>query len=563
MLRKQTRKDFFNTLSFKLIAGIFAVVIPMLVLLIYNNYQSRSSLQHQIENVHENMLRAYLNQADTQLTGAMSYNITMAFHDNDSQIAAFSGDEALSQYAQIRMKKSLNDKLYSANLIDGFFIILKSDSGKNTEMFVPAQTPDRQISGHIREYLEAADTQTNTNPYTGKVGWQEYSIDGVDYIINLAAYNDNILAGSYVDLAHLAEKLGGAEDGIGCYPLSAGIEADKNMRLVTVASKTAPFVIAEEVEENRFYASMPFMQRNLPWVTALLLLTIPLIILYVNLIAAAPLRRLTGAMRTIQSGDMDYRIPSRPAPSEVKIVNETFNGMISQLQQLKIAIYEEELKSQRAQLRNLQLQVRPHFLINSLNMVYNAIGSGDSALAKTLILHSVDYFRYMVKVDEDLVALYEEIDHVRSYLDIQTLRYPGSLSYSIDVDPMVNDMLIPPLIIQSIVENSMKYAIDPGETLEIKIDVQSYEIDYQPYACIRVSDTGRGFPEKMLEAINSGRRQGSDKGRRIGIQNVIRRIEILFKGQNSRRFYNDGGAVAQFDLPAFFPEESPPSEEEP
>jgi two-component system, sensor histidine kinase YesM len=226
--------------------------------------------------------------------------------------------------------------------------------------------------------------------------------------------------------------------------------------------------------------------------------------------------------------------------------------MMDTVQNLKINVYEEQIKVQKSQLRNLQLQINPHFLINSLNMVNNLLQNEDSATAKKLILHSVDYFRYMTKADNDFVPLYEEINHIKDYLDIQKIRYKDKFTYSINVNKLIEDMLIPPMLIQNFVENSIKYAIDMNKVIHLSVKVEYFEVDYYPYAKIVISDSGIGYPPDRLERLNSGKKPQHSLGGQIGIFNSIQRIKFLYQGKGNWKFYNDGGAVSEIILPALF-----------
>jgi two-component system sensor histidine kinase YesM len=226
--------------------------------------------------------------------------------------------------------------------------------------------------------------------------------------------------------------------------------------------------------------------------------------------------------------------------------------MMDTVQNLKINVYEEQIKVQKSQLRNLQLQINPHFLINSLNMVNNLIQNEDKSTAKQLILYSVDYFRFMAKADNDFVPLYEEINHIKDYLEIQMIRYKDKFTYSIHVNQLIEDMLIPPMLIQNFVENSIKYAIDMNKVIHLSVKVDYFEVDYYPYAKIVISDSGIGYPTDSLERINSGKKLKDSLGDHIGIFNSVQRIKILYHGKGNWKFYNDGGAVSEITLPALF-----------
>lgn len=558
--RKVSFKSMLGSLSFKLVASIYIILIPIIILLIYSNYQSRNTLMQQVEGARESLLRSYIDQVDAQLENSAAFSWRLAMSDTDVVQAAFSRNEASIQYARIRLQATLSDKAQANNLIDGYFVQLDDSRGNSTFLTAADSSADGGDRARVQAYMLEHAAEMVGDPYKDDTTWQECTLDGTGYLIQMVKFQDAVVAGGYVNLDRLQRRLAGvgADMGLRCLPagavegLSGGLEEGE--RLIAQTSERAPYALVEVVQQEVILDKLPFMQRYTQLATLFILLTIPLLFLLVYNIVTRPLMRLMGAMREIQKGNLDYRIQPYRTSTEIRVVNECFNNMIEQVQSLKIGIYEEELRSQRAQLRNLQLQIRPHFLINALNMLYNAVESGDLTLARQLILHSVDYFRYMVKVDEDLVSLQEEIAHVRTYLEIQSIRYMNRFSYNIEVDRLVEDMLVPPLMVQSFVENSMKYAIRLTEDVRIDIRVEAYEVDYQPYGRITIADTGPGYPPELLEKLNNNQPIAGGKGY-IGVRNVVRRLEIFFGKQAGWRFYNDGGAVSSFTLPARFAQE--------
>jgi two-component system sensor histidine kinase YesM len=301
--------------------------------------------------------------------------------------------------------------------------------------------------------------------------------------------------------------------------------------------------------------ALPFVQRYTVLISALLAMTIPLLLLLTRRIVAQPLGRLSAAMRRLHSGDFTFRLPSGKDSAEIELVNETFNSMAGQIQGLKIDIYERELMLQRSHLLNLKQQLRPHFLINSMNIIHSLLQTGEHDLARKLILHSTEYLRYLIKIDDDLVPLNDEIRHVETYLQIQQIRYPNRITYDITVDRLVSDMLIPPALLQNLVENSIKYAMRMDEHLHITVTVTAFEIEFYPYARIIVTDNGAGFPPDILPALNKGMEISETDSTHIGIQNSFRRLNLLFGNKSSLRLYNTDGAVCEITFPARFADE--------
>lgn len=560
MKHRITWKNIFQSLSVRLIGSMFIIIIPIITVLIFNNFASRNTLLSQIEDTHSNMLRSYLAQVDNQLKNAMTFSVSHAIYENDPMLMAYSSDEAAAQYARIRLQSTLDERILSDSFIDGYFAQIIMADGYTAQLFATNSASDSKDRVRIKGYLSENAALMDAPPFSSEWQWQTVALEGTHYLFQAAAYRGDILIGSYVNLGHLQRWFSAyePESTLLCQPadmldaLLAGRTAQE--RPIYQASETAPFFMAEIMNEEELLNALPFMQKYTIFVTVFLLLTLPLVLIVINQLITKPLLYMIGVMRRIQAGDLTSRIKQVSTSSEIRAVNTSFNCMIDQVEHLKIGIYEEQLKAQHAQLKTLQMQIRPHFLINALNMIYNAIQSKDTDTAKRLLLHSVDFFRYMVKVDADFVPLQEEIAHVHTYLEIQSIRYQEKFTYAMETDPMIADLLIPPLMLQTFAENFMKYVIGYAPTVHLRITVESFEVDFMPYARVRIADTGPGYPADQLALLNSGQAVIDRNGEHIGIVNLLLRLTFFYCGKATWHFANDGGAVAEFTFPATFPE---------
>lgn len=553
-------KTLLNTISFKLFSIILTIVTLLIILYTYNNMQSRNVLLQQVQSTHENMLNSFLYQIENQMKYSMSYTINLALFETDPQILAYSNDESDVQYAKLRVLNELSEKIISNNLIDAYFIITR-DNKDELDFIMVSQSSNSTIERRaVREYLLSVIDTIDENLFSGDMNWNIATINDNDCLVQISAYKQEIFVGTYINMKHLISNFDqDADTGVTllCIPdsqienLVQRIDGD-DMLMITQHSSLTSFSLVELVPNVIILRSLPFMQKYIVLISIISVMVLPILILILRRIVINPLMILTKAMNYIHNGNMDYRIPPYHTSNELNLVNHTFNQMINQVQHLKIVVYEEQIKAQRSQLRNLQLQIKPHFLINSLNMVYNFINNEDYDLAVKLIRYSVDYFRYMVKIDEDFVPLNEELDHVKTFLEIQSIRYKDKFTFSFDVDKQIDDMLIPPVLIQSFVENSIKYAIQMSKPIHINISVSSFEREYYPYATIVISDTGPGYPQEYLQLLNQGKKIIDNNGEHIGIRNAIQRLAFLFNGNAKWHFYNNNGAISQFIIPATF-----------
>lgn len=232
---------------------------------------------------------------------------------------------------------------------------------------------------------------------------------------------------------------------------------------------------------------------------------------------------------------------------ELEQANDRFQRLIAQIRKLKIDAYERERQRQRVQLEYLQLQIKPHFFLNCMTSIHSMAQLHLDEEIQRMAAATAEYFRYIFQSGQACVPLSGELAHARNYLEIQKMRYGEALRYEIRAEDGARDVLIPPLTLQTFLENTIKHAMSLDEGLRITIRTRR-EGDF---ARLEIADTGRGFPPEVLAALQSGAPFGED-GQHIGIRNTLSRLEILFGGRASVQFRNapEGGAQIILRIPA-------------
>jgi len=193
----------------------------------------------------------------------------------------------------------------------------------------------------------------------------------------------------------------------------------------------------------------------------------------------------------------------------------------------------------QAELRALQSQINPHFLFNALNTLYGTIPR-ESADARRMVLNLAEIFRYSLRADRTMIPLSEELEIVRAYLEIETLRLGDKLKTEISVDQTASTALIPVLSVQPLIENAVKHGVagrsGPGT---VRLDARTTPNG----VCIEVSDDGGGF--QPLDR----RRSGSGGG--VGLENVRQRLRLCFGESSCVQIEStDRGSMVSFLVPA-------------
>jgi signal transduction histidine kinase len=205
----------------------------------------------------------------------------------------------------------------------------------------------------------------------------------------------------------------------------------------------------------------------------------------------------------------------------------------------------EELRSLRLesanrenQLSNLRSQLNPHFMFNALNSIRALIEEDPERAKRSITLLSTILRNAMNTVKRRTVPLGEEIDMVRSYLALEAMRYEERLRVSFEVDPALERRPVPPMMLQTLVENAVRHGIAKRtEGGEVRV-------------------TARPTPDGMvLEVRNSGHYTAKEQGGGIGLRNTEERLAHIYGAKAALRIYNDGDMVAcEIRLP--LPEEN-------
>jgi len=317
-------------------------------------------------------------------------------------------------------------------------------------------------------------------------------------------------------------------------------------------SKRGNFNLTAVIPDSVILEKLPYIQKVIASLIPILAVTIVLIYLaFLRKVILTPAKRILIAMKKVRDGNLDVHIPQYATSNEFELMNQIFNSMVSQIRDLKIQVYEEQINKQKAELKHLQLQINPHFFLNSLNVIYQLAQVKDFKLIQEMSFCLVEYFRFMFRSNLTFVLLEDEIRHTKNYLKIQELRFPGHLTYGISVPEYLLKYMVPPLVIQTFVENAIKYAVNLDNPTHIDIEAELDGSVIEPKVKISIQDTGKGFPEDVLKQLQLEIDTLNELGEHIGIWNVQRRLRLLYKDQAAIKFSNgpEKGARVIISLP--------------
>ncbi|MDD6069363.1 MAG: histidine kinase [Clostridiales bacterium] len=259
-----------------------------------------------------------------------------------------------------------------------------------------------------------------------------------------------------------------------------------------------------------------------------------------------PLKELAETAKEVGKGNLEVQLIESNNQTEIGIVIRAFNQMVRSLKEYieklrqsveaESALRENAIRMEAylkdAQLKYLQAQINPHFLFNTLNAGAQLAMLEDADKTYRYIHKVADFFRFMVKKNDALSTIQEEIELVDNYIYILNVRYAGEIHYDKQVEKELLNISVPSMILQPIVENCIKHGLhDIGWEKRIKLSV----VKESDYVVVSVIDNGIGMTKKQIETILNNtelEKPDGEAARGIGLDNVITRLRTFYNCEN-------------------------------
>lgn len=285
-------------------------------------------------------------------------------------------------------------------------------------------------------------------------------------------------------------------------------------------------------------------------ITALCLALVVLLLLLLRRLVAAPTRTLIEANEMLAAGNIRYRLEEHEAGSrEFSALFDSFNNMARQIGNLKIEAYDLRLREQSNRLTMLRAQIRPHSFLNAITTVSNMTYTCRPEEIRAYIQVFAKYVRYMLNVSDPWITVEAEVGHIRNYLKMQEVRFPGAIRFTAEYDAAAGECEIPFLLLYTLVENSIKHAMSLYETLDITVRcVREDREDFHGF-CLTEEDSGQGFPEDVAEKLRSGDEPFVKE--HLGLSNVRYTLNLTYHRDDLLRLSNrpQGGARVELWIP--------------
>lgn len=265
-----------------------------------------------------------------------------------------------------------------------------------------------------------------------------------------------------------------------------------------------------------------------------------------------PIMKLTRKMRQIEHGGLDNleeqtlgRV-SDDAQDEVSLLQRTFKLMIRRIRELIDENYAKQLTIRETELKALQAQINPHFLYNTLESI-NWLAKMNKQTQISQMAEALGHLlRSSIGLKDTLIPLRQELAIVNSYVYIQQTRFEERLDFRLEAADELHDALVPKLVLQPLVENAIRYALEP------KMDTCTIAVTARREGerlLLEVSDDGPGMTERFVADLLEGKVQTRGEG--IGLANIRERVKLVFgaEGEVGITSCPDGGTLIQIVIP--------------
>ncbi len=528
--------------STKMIIIFVILILPLnLIALRQSNEMIRSSTRQAI-NANNTIAEVYAEQLENRMENAMS----LLHYLNTKNVDLIRMRTAVEKTTAYRISWY---KLYVELKNMGSLI-----TGADTYFYYMEMPDDLLV--YQRKSMEQEEKEelldlirTDSIP----LGWSIMEVGQGRRLVYLANVN-HTFSGAWIELEPVAESI---RESVGYQTtqiLFSGLPAEETENELRSGADFRSMFLNILTDRDEVVRRISIYQYVLLGIAFLYLLLIPVLFGQVHRIFIRPLREVNDAHRRLEEGDIDYRLPEKAGSLEFEEANHSFNRMADHIRQLRIDVYEAELARQNLQLekqeielQNLQLQIRPHFLQNTFNLVYLLARKKAYEPIQKIVLYLSDYFRYIFRNGKELELFSRELQLIEMYVEVASIRYDKGIELHTDLDPEIEFVRVPPLLLHNFIENAVKYGYQTGKVLHIDLlgRIEENRVTFI------VLDDGNGMSPEILEQnqkVFSGELIPENNGVHVGLYNSFRRLRRYYGEQACIEVESEPGEMTSFTI---------------
>lgn len=405
------------------------------------------------------------------------------------------------------------------------YIYIVSEDRKAKAIYLARQINDRDRFGELGLLVIKVKTELLGEVYQGLTGnLQNIMILSSDMDLIASRVNDDLADNSGI----LTDKIDGEAGEL--------VEEKSNLFVSYITLKNTGWKVVAYVTLNELYKDAYMLRRNIIMLCIIVILVLSVLTVFMAFDIVKPINRLVRGMKKVQSGESNVHIKV-DREDELGFLNKAFNEMSSEINHLVNWVYREQLTRKEAELKALQSQINPHFLFNTLEAINWLAQLNNVPEISSTVSDLSDLMEGSIGRDDRLITIKEEFTYADKYISLQKRRFGDRLELVKNIQPEVNSIKIPRLLIQPLIENAVYHGV---ESIRGKGTITLNAEKLEDCVSIEVIDNGAGMDREDLEQLNARLSMDNDtyfrdlstkRSRSIGIENVNRRIK-LFYGEN-------------------------------
>ena len=542
----------FSSITQRIVLVLVLIILPFNIISIIATVFSLQNARAQMVTSVDNLLELSMQQLSGRMNSMNDFFYNLGSVYPDFKLYREQGERT----ADLAMAESNLASYFNTTVQnDAFADVLFWQSGEYGRTYIGMSSLENEKCGRIFDCKETLKAWLETEEKDKYSTWGIAEVEGMTWLLKVYRSND-FYYGSFISLDELEHQLkkacsyAGLEIRFSELHPQTGKEpetaAERGRLFVEKESRTGNFRIQASLPSSEGYTNLTPLQILCIGFVFLYILLIPILIYLIHKMVLNPLKNISGAMEHLRGGEQDYRMEMQSGDAEeFTAIGEAFNSMADRIKELRIANYEKELERQRIELKNLQLQIRPHFLMNMFNLLYSFAQIENYQDIQKLALYLSEYFRYIFQSGKELQPFSQEISLIQKYLEIAEMRYPGCVEAVYEVDPESLETFVPPLLIHNFVENIFKHIVSYGKKIHLRIEAYTDGEE----TTFMIVDDGPGMPEEMASDINQGIfRRKEDERVHVGIENSYRRMKYFYGEKGSLTVVSQPGEGTCFTI---------------
>lgn len=541
-----------NSMVFRLFAGILAFMVPINLILFGYIIFARYAIWNQSYENYSDYVNLIGKQIDHDLEEIEQYITNVYFVDTQFQQMYLSDDQSVRYLSGAEITSTAYNyiRLYENPML--LFVTSQGLSIPVASTYTSGNNESLALSDFIHELSESpgqypSDTffLHDLNGHYYIIFYKEKLLNYIGVIISL----DDLLTTLDFDNNSLAvvyfcdENDNILSDGSQEYTLSGQV-----MHTRTELIPDGLF-LAVDIPAEHMIGELSHLQIFSVCILVISILTMAAYTSFTSRQLRRPLTRLKKTILEIQDGNLEKKIHTENTVDEIAEVYDTFNTFMEHIKELKMQAYEEKLAKQQTQLQYLRLQLRPHFFLNSLKSIYALAQRNEIRSIQDYVLCLSEHYRFLIYDTENTIELKDELAHTQNYIQLQRIGYNLTIHCQIQISSEAAQIKVPTLILQTFVENSIKYAVIPDQILQIRISAQIHQLEDQNFLNLTVTDNGPGYSKDTLDEATANKEDFYLHHKGLG--NLMRRLKLIYLDAASFYIYNlpEKGAAVDILLP--------------